>query len=157
VRLAPPVFASAAALVAIGALAAGCGGDAGDTARFCGEVKAHASELVTSPKTLRDVSAFIGLYERIDRVAPLEIQPHWQVLLLNYQTANTVDPTKPDSVEKALRQAYESEKSAVRVHDFLVSHCDVDLGPVATIVAQTPAASVPSTPAASVPPSTATG
>jgi hypothetical protein len=154
VRLAPPVLASAAALVAVSALAAGCGGGAGDTSKFCGEVKAHASELVTSPKTLRDVSAFIGLYERIDRVAPLEIQPHWQVLLLNYQTANTVDPSKPESVQKALRQAYESEQSALRVHDFLISHCDVDLGPVATIVAHSPAAAATSTPAGSVPPVT---
>jgi hypothetical protein len=152
VRLAPPVFASAAALVAVGALAAGCGGDAGDTTAFCGEVKAHASELVASPKTLRDVSAFIGLYQRIDRVAPLEIQSHWQALLLNYQTANTVDPAKPDSVQKALRQAYESERSAVKVHDFLLERCKVDLGPVATIVAQEPAA--PAVTAVSAPSST---
>jgi hypothetical protein len=155
VRLAPPVLASAAALVAAGTLAAGCGGESGDTATFCGEVKAHAAELVSSPKTMREVPAFIGLYERIDRVAPLEIQPHWQVLLLNYQTANTVDPAKPESVQKALRQAYESERSAVKVHDFLLSHCDVDLGPVATIVAQTPAP--PSVPTASVPPTTTPG
>jgi hypothetical protein len=155
VRLAPPVIAAAAALAAVGALVAGCGGDGGDTAAFCGEVKAHATELVSSPKTLREVPAFIGLYERIDRVAPLEIQPHWQVLLLNYQTANTVDPGKPESVQKALRQAYESERSAVKVHDFLLDHCNIDLGPVATIVAQTPAA--PAIPTGSVAPTTAGG
>jgi len=155
VRLVPPVIASGAALVAIGVLTAGCGGETGDTATFCGEVKAHAAELVSSPKTLSEVDDFIGIYERIDRVAPLEIQPHWQVLLLNYETANTVDPAKPESVQKALRQAYESEKSAVKVHDFLLSHCNVDLGPVATIVAQAP--TPPSVPNGSVPPTTAPG
>ncbi len=150
-RLGPSVIASAAALVAVGALSAGCGGDAGSTATFCAQVKAHADELVNSPKTMREVAAFIGLYQRIDRVAPLEIQAHWQVLLRNYETANTVDPTKPESVQEALRQAYESEQSAVKVHDFLIAHCEVDLGPVATIVPHTPAPSVPAATPATTP------
>jgi hypothetical protein len=146
VRLAPPVIASAAALVVLGALAAGCGDDGpGDTARFCGQVKAHTAELVTPPKALADVASFVGLYQRIDGVAPLSIQPHWEALILNFQTASTVDPKDPASVQRALRQAYATEKSAVKVHDFLRDNCQVDIGPVATIVPQTAGTAPPGT------------
>jgi hypothetical protein len=137
VRLAPPVLAAAAALVALGALAVSCGDDGpGDTATFCSEVKAHSAELVAPPKALSDVPAFLGLYKRIDRVAPLSIQPHWEALILNYETASTVDPGDPASLQRAYRQAYATEPSAVKVHDFLLSNCGVDIGPVSTIVPQ---------------------
>jgi hypothetical protein len=143
----------AGALTALGVLAAGCGDDGpGDTARFCGEVQAHTSELVTAPATLDDVEQFLDLYRRIGAVAPLAIEPHWQALLLDYETASTVDPTDPESVQDAVTRAYATEKSAVAVRDFLVANCNVDLGPVTTIVPHGPVA-----PAASVPPTAPTG
>jgi hypothetical protein len=142
------MIASAAALVALATLALSCGDDGpGDTGRFCGEVKAHTAELVTNPAKLGDVAAFIDLYKRIDRVAPLAIQPHWEALILNYETASTVDPDDPASLQRAYRQAYATEASAVRVHDFLLANCGVDIGPVATIVPQ--AASPGTTPGTS--------
>jgi hypothetical protein len=146
VRLAPPALTSAAALVALAALALSCGDDGpGDTARFCAEVKAHTAELVTPPKELADVAAFVGLYKRIDRVAPLAVQPHWEALILNYETASTVDPGDPASLQRAYRQAYATEASAVKVHDFLLTNCGVDIGPVSTIVPQTTAPAATST------------
>jgi hypothetical protein len=153
VRLTPPVIATAAALVALGALAAGCGDDGpGDTAKFCGQVEAHRDELMTPPKQLADVASFVGLYKKIDGVAPLSIQPHWEALILNFQTASTVDPKDPASLQRAYRQAYATERSAVKVHDFLRDNCHVDIGPVATIVPQgagsVPPGTVPATTAA---------
>ncbi len=135
--------------MAVAALAVGCSDDGpGDTAKFCGEVKTHTSELVTAPKTLADVPAFLDLYRRIDKVAPLAIQVHWDALILNYETASTVDPKDPASVQRAYTQAYSTEASAVKVHDFLQANCSVDIGPVATIVshaAVVPAGTVPAT------------
>jgi hypothetical protein len=154
VRLVPPALASAAALVALGALAAGCGDDSpgGDTAKFCEEVQQHQAELLTAPTTLADVTSFVDLYKEIDKVAPLAIEPHWQALIVNYETASTVDPADPESVQKSLALAYATEGSAVQVRDFLLTNCNVDLGPVATIVPHGSAA-----PAGTVPATTAPG
>ena len=60
--------------------------------------------------------------------------------MLNYETASTVDPADPASVQRSLARAYQTEESAVAVHDFLLANCNVDLGPVATIVPHGPVA-----------------
>jgi hypothetical protein len=152
VRLVPPALAAAASLVVLGALAVGCGDDGpGDTATFCGEVQTHTSELVTAPKTLAEVPAFLDLYRRIDKVAPLAIQVHWEALILNYETVSTVDPKDPGSLQRAYALAYSTELSAVKVHDFLQQNCSVDIGPVATIVSHSSVAPGGTTPATTAP------
>jgi hypothetical protein len=137
------------AIVPLAVLLPGCGDDGpGDTARFCTEVLEHREALTTPPETLADVDAFIALYRQIGRVVPLAIEPHWEALTRAYETANTLDPTDPESEQAALAQAYATERSAVAVHDFLMAWCAVDIGPVATIVPGAPAdpeGSVPST------------
>ena len=54
--------------------------------------------------------------------------------MLNYETASTVDMADPESVQRALAQAYATERSAVAVKAFLLANCNVDIGPVATVV-----------------------
>jgi hypothetical protein len=158
VRLPSRVLSSAAAVAVLGVLAMGCGDDGpGDTAKFCGEVKAHSKELLTAPTSLAEVPAFLGLYKRIDKVAPLAIQPHWDALILNFETASSVDPADPASVQKALALAYATEASAVKVHDFLLANCAVDIGPVATIVAHDAATAPGTAPAGSVAATTPSG
>lgn len=134
------------ALFAVGALASGCADDGpGDAERFCGQVQANAAALVTEPATADDIDGFLGLYRRIGEVAPLAIEPHWQALVLNYETASTVDTTDPESVQRATRQAYATERSAVAVKNWLLANCNVDLGPVSTVVPQAPAPPPPTT------------
>ena len=139
---------SLAALTVLGLLATSCGDDGpGDTARFCTEVQEHRDELMTSPAALEDVDGYLALYRDIGDVAPLAIEPHWQALVLNYETANTVDMADPESVQRALAQAYATERSAVAVQAFLLANCNVELGPIATVVPQAP----PPPPATTVP------
>jgi len=139
---------SLVALTVLGMLATSCGDDGpGDTARFCTEVQEHRDELMTSPAALEDVDGYLALYRDIGDVAPLAIEPHWQALVLNYETANTVDMADPESVQRALAQAYATERSAVAVQAFLLANCNVELGPIATVVPQAP----PPPPATTVP------
>ncbi len=150
VRVRSIVIVGVAALVPLGLLATSRGDDGpGDTARFCTEVQAHSAELTANPETLDDVGPFLDLYRDIADVAPLQIEPHWQALILNYETATTVDMSDPASVQRAVAQAFATERSAVEVHDFLIERCNVDLGPVTTIVphgaAPTPAGTSPVT------------
>lgn len=149
VRARSIILVGAGALVPLGVLATSCGDDGpGDTARFCTAVQENAAALTTPPATLDDVDGFVDLYRRIGRVAPLAIEPHWQALILSYETANAVDATDPESVQRALAQAYATEESAVAVRDFLLTRCNVDIGPVATIVPAQPAVAPPPTTAA---------
>ena len=120
-------------------LATSCGDDGpGDTARFCTEVQDHTAELTTNPATAGDIEGYLDLYRDIGDVAPLAIEAHWQALVLNLETANTVDMADPESVQRALAQAYATERSAVAVKSFLLANCNVDIGPIATVVPPAP-------------------
>ena len=69
-------------------------------------------------------------------------------MILNLETADSVVPDDPESLQAAIRRAYATERSAVAVRDWLLANCNVDLGPIATVV---PAAAPPP-PASTVPP-----
>ena len=145
------MIASVAALAACAGLVVGCGDDGPPgTATFCGEV-AGALDGRCSRRRRRSPRspAFVDLYKRLERDAPLAIQPHWQALVLNYETASTVDPADPASVQRSFALAYQTEESAVAVHDFLLANCNVDLGPVATIVSHSPVPPAGTAPATS--------
>ena len=62
----------------------------------------------------------------------------WDALVVNYETASTVDPGDPESLQRVVAQAVRAERSAIAVHDWLLANCDVDLGNVATIGANRP-------------------
>lgn len=115
-----------------------CGDDsAGDAERFCGEIEANSAALFT-PEIERptDIEPVLELYREIGAFAPLAIEEEWDQLVLNYETANTVVPGDEASLQAATAQAYQSEKSAAAVKVWLQENCALDIGPVATIVAQ---------------------
>ena len=128
--------ALALAALCLGALA-GCGDDAaaGDVERFCGEVTEHRDELV-APRlgTSADIAPLLDLYRTIGAVAPLEIEPAWQQLVTSYETASTVVPGDAESEQVAIAVALRSEASAAEVATWVREHCEVELGPVATLV-----------------------
>ena len=117
---------------------AACGDDsAGDAQRFCGEIEANSEALFTPEiETPTDIGPVLDLYRDIARFAPLAIEEEWDQLVLNYETANTVVPGDEASLQAATAQAYQSEKSAAAVKVWLLENCALDIGPVATIVAQ---------------------
>jgi hypothetical protein len=126
--------------VALVGLLAGCssGERAGDAERFCGEVKAQTRAIVRPRvRTTEDVDALLALYRQLGEHAPLAIDDDWDALILNYETASTVVPGDPESLQRVAARAYATERSAVAVHDWLLANCAVDIGPVATIVPAT--------------------
>jgi hypothetical protein len=170
VRARSIVLTGAAVLLPLGLLATSCGDDGGDTARFCAQVEDHSTELTARPETVAAYGEMLDLYRRIGDDAPLAIESEWQALVINYETASTVDVTDPESMQRALAQAYATEESAVAVHAFVTSRCGTDLGPVSTVVPHPAASFAPVTtlppgttgtpgtpPAGAVPPTTAPG
>lgn len=117
----------------------GCGDDepAGDAERFCGEIEVNQAELFRPEiASDTDIAPLLELYRKIGELAPLAIEEDWDQLILTYETASTVVPGDVASVQAAAAQAYQSERSAAAVKQWLIDNCALDIGPVATIVPQ---------------------
>ena len=129
-----------AAVVIAGTAIAACGSDgdtAGNAERFCGEIEVHQGALFAPDlSSSAEIAPLVELYNEIGKLAPLAIEADWEQLVLNYETASTVVPGDDTSIQAAAAQAYQSEQSAAAVKQWLVDNCALDIGPVATIVAQ---------------------
>ena len=87
-----------------------------------------------------DVDATLDLYRELADLAPLAIEEEWRDLLVLVETTSTVAPDDPESVQRAVAVAFATERSAVAVRNWILANCGVDIGPVATIAPQDPAA-----------------
>jgi hypothetical protein len=127
---------TASLVLAATGLIAACGSDsAGNAERFCGEIEVNRAAL-TSPdlRFTDDVEVLLELYRSIGELAPLAIEEEWDQLIVNYETASTVVPGDPESMQLVVVTALESEAAAARVGEWLTQNCGVDLGPLATLV-----------------------
>jgi hypothetical protein len=145
VRPRPPAAAVTAAITVLAGavILATCGSedDGGDTQSFCAKVAANVADIVTPPLANEDdVDDTLDLYRDLADAAPIAIEEEWRDLLLNVETASTVVPEDPESVQRTVAVAYATERSAVAVKNWVFTNCGVDLGPVATIAQQDPAA-----------------
>ena len=134
---------TAAIIVMTGAaILVGCDSDdGGDTQRFCAEVAVNTEAIVRPPLvTDDDIDDTLDTYRKLADLAPITIEEEWRDLLANVETASTVVPEDPESVQRTVAVAFATEKSAVAVRNWVLANCGVDLGPVATIAQQDPAA-----------------
>lgn len=134
-----------ALITALAVAGAGCGSDDGsDAERFCGEIGLDPAAVVAPPLgTEEELELALERYRALAELAPVAIEGEWRVVLLSLETATTVEPSDPESVQRAVAQAYASERSAVAVHAWVMANCGVDLGPVATITPQGPSVTPP--------------
>ena len=140
-RLAPLLAACGVVAFAL----AGCGGDDVERteANYCSRVSAHASDL-NSPAlaTDADVDRVVGSWRSVAAAAPLAIEPEWATMVVNVETAATVDPNDPASMQRVADTARASEQAANRVIVYTQQTCGVLIGnvaPTATTVAPTAA------------------
>lgn len=120
--------------------ATACGGEQSDAERFCGEIAADPAAVVAPPlATDEELEATLAHYRALADLAPVAIEEEWRALVLNLETASTVVPSDDSSVQRAVAQAYATERSAVEVQQWLLANCSIDLGPVGTVVAHDPA------------------
>lgn len=126
-------------LVAGAAVLGACSDDepAGDAERFCGEIEVNQA-ILTNPDlgSSAEIEPLLQLYRDIGEFAPLAIEPEWDQLILNYETASTVVPGDEDSMQAVVAMALRSEQAGARVKQWLVDNCALDIGPVATLAPQ---------------------
>ncbi len=115
-----------------------CGDETGsDAERFCGEIGADPGSVVAPPLDDEEqLATTLTRYRELAELAPIAVEADIRSLLTSLETASTVVPSDPASVQRAVTQAYASERSAVVLRDWVRANCGVDLGPVATITPQ---------------------
>ncbi|MGH9269963.1 MAG: hypothetical protein ACRDZ2_01680 [Ilumatobacteraceae bacterium] len=130
-------------------LVTACGEDGGaSSAEFCADIRQHRAAILAPPPTADEIDDFVDLHRDIGRAAPLAIEQEWDELVVNYETASTVEPGDPESVQRVVETAVRTEESVTAVQRWVAANCEVDLGPVATMQAPPPSTSVgPSVPA----------
>lgn len=147
-RHAPLAAAFAMALAGV----AGCGDEGGQRteANYCARVSTHAADL-NSPalSTADDVSRVLSSWRSVAGAAPLAIEPEWATMVANIETAATVDPNDPASMQRVADTARASEQAANRVIVYTEQTCGVLIGNVAptatTVASTTVAAAEPTT------------
>jgi len=128
------------------ALLSACGEAGGSTDEFCADIRANRDAILAVPSTADDIDAFVDLHREIGRVAPLAIEQEWNDLVTSYETASTVEPGDPESVQRTMELALRTERSVLAVQEWVAANCQIDLGPVATMPAPTTTTVPPSMP-----------
>jgi hypothetical protein len=128
--------------------AAACSSDDRSAGRFCAEL-AEALPSLNGPIALpSDVEAIVDTYERLDEITPITIEREWRQLTELVQTAATVQPDDPDSVQRVADRAYATERSARALATWVAQTCGLELPAVIGVEGSTPpATTVPPVPA----------
>ncbi|MEQ1704052.1 MAG: hypothetical protein ABMA25_28425 [Ilumatobacteraceae bacterium] len=119
-------------------------------ANYCARVSQHAADLNSPALTTdADIDRLLSAWRSVAAAAPLAIEPEWATMVANIETAVTVDPADPASMQRVADTARASEQAATRVIVYTQDTCGVLIGtvaPTATTVA--PAAAETTTTAA---------
>lgn len=106
-----------------------------DAAAFCEELRSNRSAIVAATvNSDLELTATLELYRRLQTLAPLAVAQEWSNVLQAIETANTVVPGDPGSIQRVAAAAYQSEFSALTIREWAMASCEVDLGPVTTLV-----------------------
>ena len=120
---------------------AGCGDnpDQRSEANYCTQVGNHLADLNSPAISQRsDVDRVVGAWRAVANSAPLAIEAEWNTMVVNVETAATVDPSDPASMQLVADTARKSETAANRVIAYTQQKCGALIGsvaPTATTVA----------------------
>lgn len=136
-----------ACVIGVAAVLGGCSTAASeepDAERFCGEISVDPAAVVAPTlDSVESLNATLEHYRLLADLAPIGISDDWQVLVDTFETATTVVPRDPVSMQRLMAEAYAMERSAVTVHAWVLNNCGVDLGPVTTLVPHGPSVTTP--------------
>lgn len=126
-------LAAALIVLALGTVSA-CGGDASDRseANYCTQVGNHLTDL-NSPSIAADgdIDRVVGAWRTVSKSAPIAVQAEWEAMVTNLETAITVDPADPVSMQLVADTARKSEPAANRVISYTQQRCGALIGSVA--------------------------
>lgn len=106
---------------------ASCGGSERTGSAFCAQLGKEIPAIAQQPTTVDEIKAMVDRYERLLTKAPLSIEKDFAVLTDLLRTAEDVDPSQPDEVQKLADATYAANQSALAVRDWVKSTCAVDI------------------------------
>ena len=136
-------------LTLLGIVACGDNANQRSEANYCTQVGNHLSALNTPViGEGGDIDKVIDAWRAVSASAPLAVQAEWVTVVAALETAITVDPNDPASMQLVADTARESEPAATRVISYTQQRCGALIGSVAPTPATTALAVTESTPPA---------
>ena len=106
-----------------------CSSDAPPTAgQYCATVTSNLQQL-NAPAIVdaAGIEATTQLYRTITSLAPLAVQKEWETMTSNVETAATVDPKDPASLQRVADGARSSQQAASTISDYTTKVCGVTI------------------------------
>jgi len=122
-----------------------CSSDAAPTAgQYCATVASSLQQL-NAPAIVdaAGIEATTNLYRTITSIAPLAVQKEWETMTSNVQTAATVDPNDPASVQRVADMARSSQQAASTISDYTTKICGVTIVTPTTTIPVTVSTAAP--------------
>ena len=113
-------------LIAFVALTA-CTETARTGTNFCRQLAKEMPGIAVMPATVEEVSAAVGHFTRLQKVAPLEVQEDWDTLTELMIAASKVKAEDAESVQQVADLAYASEANSKSASDWVKATCGVDI------------------------------
>ena len=124
-RRAPLIVLGVLAVASMGA----CSEEKGRTGEgYCGQIKLNLK--VLNEPDIDDgaaVTRTIEIYRTIAASAPAAIEPEWEQLLTSLETASTVNPDDPESLQRVADTARSTRPAATRVQQYTDQLCDLQI------------------------------
>jgi hypothetical protein len=101
--------------------------------QYCATIIANLDQL-KAPAIVdaAGIEATSNLYRSITSIAPLAVQNEWETMTSNIETAATVDPNDPASLQHVADMARSSQNAATSISDYTSKLCGVAIGPPPT-------------------------
>lgn len=122
--------ASRGICVLIGAvviIVAACSEPVRTATNFCRQLQHELPEIAQPTATPAEVSALVGSYKRLEKVAPLAVEQDWRALTNLVKAAAEVDASDPASVQAVADLSYATQKSATAAAKWVSETCAVDI------------------------------
>ena len=119
-----------AAFTATGISVAACSeGTERSEAAYCGQIAAHLADLNSpSISTSSDIGRVLSAWRAVAAAAPVAVDTEWATMVESIETAITVDPNDPESLQKVADTARASEPAAKHVVSYTQERCGITIG-----------------------------
>lgn len=94
---------------------------------FCRQLAKELPGIAEPPVTDDQITQAVRRFERLNEIAPLEVEEDWQALTELMRAARDVDANDTQSVQALVDLSYATEKSATAASAWVLSTCGVDI------------------------------
>ncbi|MEI8322502.1 MAG: hypothetical protein WCG49_05235 [Actinomycetes bacterium] len=104
-----------------------CGEPKRTGTQFCRQLAKELPQINTPIATQNDIDLLVASYERIGKVAPIDVAKDWEALTALLAEAAHINTGNTTDVEAITKHAYESNTAAQRAFKWTLDTCAVDI------------------------------